>query len=107
VRVIETAGGAPCAFAAALPADLGADVARIDRPGTQPLPGSAPPLGRGRCSVAVDLKDPAEPKTALVLAEHADILLGVFRPGMCERLGIGPYACPAANPRLISGRIPG
>jgi alpha-methylacyl-CoA racemase len=92
-------------------ADLGADVVRIDR--TRPDPASTwgdprlDVLGRGRRSIAVDLKSDRGVEVVLRLAENADVLLEGFRPGVAERLGIGPQACMLRNPRLVYGRMTG
>jgi alpha-methylacyl-CoA racemase len=109
LRVVELAGIGPGPFAAMLLADLGADVVRIDRPGATPLFGRADHdlLTRGRRSVAVDLKHPDGAATVLTLAERADVLLEGFRPGVAERLGLGPDECLARNPRLVYGRMTG
>jgi alpha-methylacyl-CoA racemase len=109
IRVVELAGIGPGPFAAMLLADLGAEVLRIDRPGARPFAGAPEHdlLGRGRRSVAVDLKDPGGPELVLRLTERADVLLEGFRPGVAERLGIGPDACAARNPRLVYGRMTG
>jgi alpha-methylacyl-CoA racemase len=90
-------------------ADLGADVLRVDRPGARPFTGEPAHdlLGRGRRSVAIDLKDPDGPELVRRLVERADVLLEGFRPGVTERLGIGPEACLARNPRLVYGRMTG
>jgi alpha-methylacyl-CoA racemase len=91
-------------------ADLGADVIRIDRAGSVgPAPGTASfdVLGRGRRSVAVDLKSPGGADVVLRIVEGAGALLEGFRPGVAERLGIGPAACLARNPRLVYGRMTG
>ena len=111
VRVVELAGIGPGPFAAMLLADLGADVVRIDR-AQQALGGdpSDPPkdiLNRGRRSVAVDLKHPDGAETVLRLVQQADALLEGFRPGVMERLGLGPDVCLARNPRLVYGRMTG
>jgi len=103
VRVVEFAGLAPGPFACLILADLGAEVLRIDRPGDS----SANPLGRGRRSVAVDLKNPDGLATVRTLIESADVLVEGFRPGVMERLGLGPDECAARNPRLIYGRMTG
>jgi len=110
VRVIEVAGIGPGPFAAMVLADLGADVVRIDRasdvgPGDPPLQTRL--LGRGRRSVAVDLKHPAGLGLLLGLLERADVLIEGFRPGVAERLGFGPDVCLERNPRLVYGRITG
>jgi alpha-methylacyl-CoA racemase len=109
LRVVELTGLGPAPFAAMLLADLGADVLRIDRPGARPFTGSAEHdlLSRGRRSVAVDLKHPDGPELVRRLAERADVLLEGFRPGVTERLGIGPEDCLARNPRLVYGRMTG
>ena len=92
VRVLELRGIGPLPFAGMLLADLGADVIRIDR-----LPGDGPPRdpaedapGRGRRSVALNLKDPAGAAAVLRLCEQSDALIEGFRPGVAERLGLGP-----------------
>ncbi|MBF6054275.1 carnitine dehydratase [Streptomyces eurocidicus] len=109
VRVVELAGIGPGPFAAMLLADLGADVVRVDRPGGPGL--HIDPrydvTNRNKRSVVVDLKSATGPATVLDLAERADILLEGYRPGVTERLGIGPEACLARNPRLVYGRMTG
>ncbi|WP_347353342.1 CaiB/BaiF CoA-transferase family protein [Intrasporangium sp.] len=111
VRVVELAGIGPGPFACMLLADLGADVIRIDRPGGTPLPLPVPPeadlLRRGRPSVALDLRHPDGPATVLRLVEAADALVEGFRPGVAERLGLGPDVCLGRNPRLVYGRMTG
>ncbi|MFI9645391.1 CaiB/BaiF CoA transferase family protein [Streptomyces sp. NPDC052040] len=109
VRVVELAGIGPGPFAAMLLADLGADVVRVDRPGG---PGLAIPAGfdltnRGKRSVVADLKTEHGRTVVLDLAERADILIEGYRPGVAERLGVGPDACHARNPRLVYGRMTG
>jgi alpha-methylacyl-CoA racemase len=106
VRIVEMAGLGPIPFAAMLMADLGADVIRVDRPGKH-RPSGADLLGRGRRSAIVDLKQPAGADVILQLAEGADALVEGFRPGVAERLGIGPQACLERNPRLVYGRMTG
>jgi len=111
VRVVELASIGPAPFAAMLLADLGADVIRVDRPGEPSLPVPLPPesdlLRRGRPSVALDLKHPDGLATTLALVEQADVLLEGYRPGVAERLGLGPDDCLARNPRLVYGRMTG
>lgn len=111
MRVVELAGLGPGPFAAMLLADLGADVVRIDRPGTTGLPVPMPPevdlLRRGRPSVALDLKHPDGIATAQALIARADVLIEGFRPGVAERLGLGPDECLGSNPRLVYGRMTG
>ncbi|MFI6370528.1 CaiB/BaiF CoA transferase family protein [Streptomyces sp. NPDC050546] len=109
VRVVELAGIGPGPFAAMLLADLGADVVRVDRPGG---PGLAidpayDVTNRNKRSVVVDLKSPDGPGHVLDLAARADILVEGYRPGVAERLGVGPEACHARNPRLVYGRMTG
>ncbi|GHC99834.1 CoA transferase [Streptomyces violarus] len=109
VRVVELAGIGPGPFAAMLLADLGADVVRVDRPGG---PGLAidpayDVTNRNKRSVVVDLKSGDGPARVLDLAARADILVEGYRPGVAERLGVGPEACHARNPRLVYGRMTG
>jgi alpha-methylacyl-CoA racemase len=89
--------------------DLGAEVLRLDRPAGLADPGTAPPapLGRGRRSVAIDLKHARAADLVLRLVERADVLVEGFRPGVCERLGIGPEPCLGRNPRLVYARFTG
>ena len=110
VRVVELAGIGPGPFAAMMLADLGADVIRVDRPGGGGLtlgPAERDILGRGRPSVAIDLKADGGIDLVLDLVEKADILLEGYRPGVTERLGLGPADCHARNPRLVYGRMTG
>ncbi|MEK9521664.1 CoA transferase [Streptomyces venezuelae] len=109
VRVVELAGIGPGPFAAMLLADLGADVVRVDRPGGPGL-GIDPArdlTNRNKRSAVVDLKAADGPATVLDLVERADILIEGYRPGVAERLGVGPDACFARNPRLVYGRMTG
>ncbi|KOX30506.1 MULTISPECIES: CaiB/BaiF CoA transferase family protein [unclassified Streptomyces] len=109
VRVVELAGIGPGPFAAMLLADLGADVVRIDRPGGPGL-GIDPArdlTNRNKRSVLVDLKAADGAATVLDLVERADVLVEGYRPGVAERLGVGPDACLARNPRLVYGRMTG
>jgi alpha-methylacyl-CoA racemase len=111
VKVVEIAGIGPGPFAAMLLADMGADVLRVDRAQTvQGGDPNTPPndlLNRGRRSVGVDLKQPEGVETVLRLVEKADALVEGFRPGVAERLGIGPDECLARNPKLVYGRMTG
>jgi alpha-methylacyl-CoA racemase len=109
VRVVELAGIGPGPFAAMLLGDLGADVVRVDRPGGAGL--AVNPLyditNRNKRSVIVDLKSDDGPDTVLALAERADILIEGYRPGVAERLGVGPETCHTRNPALVYGRMTG
>jgi len=110
LRVLELAGIGPGPFCAMLLADQGATVLRIDRPGaTSPL--QAHPerefLNRGRRSAVLDLKHPRAVDALLRLADTADVLLEGLRPGVTERLGVGPEVCLLRNPRLVYARMTG
>jgi alpha-methylacyl-CoA racemase len=108
VRVIEIGAIGPAPFAAMLLADMGADVLRLERGGATGLGQGAWNLtNRGRPSAAVDLKAAGAAELVLDLAERADALLEGFRPGVMERLGVGPDAVLARNPRLVYGRMTG
>ncbi|MBC9732492.1 CaiB/BaiF CoA transferase family protein [Nocardioides marmotae] len=108
VKVVEIAGIGPGPHACMLLADLGADVIRVERPGGQLLAGGAHNLlNRGRPSVALDLKNPEARATVLELVEQADVLVEGMRPGVMERLGLGPEDCAAVNERLVYGRMTG
>lgn len=106
VRVIEIAGMGPGPFACMLLSDMGAEVIRIDRPDA-PLPDPKDIVARGRQTLRLDLKKPEAVEQALQLIEHADMLVEGFRPGVMERLGIGPDVVAARNPRLVYGRMTG
>lgn len=111
VRVLEVAGLGPAPFAAMVLGDLGAEVWRLDRPGGNTggvaLPAEADWMNRNRRNLAVDLKSPEGVAVALELAAAADVMIEGFRPGVVERLGIGPDACLGRNPRLVYGRMTG
>ncbi len=109
IRVIEIEGLGPAPFAAMLLADLGADVITIHRKSGNPTPGMPDQsvLDRGKRSIALDLKDPDDLETAKRLIDTADALIEGFRPGVMEKLGLGPDACFARNPRLVFGRMTG
>ncbi|GAB3076752.1 CaiB/BaiF CoA transferase family protein [Nocardioides zeae] len=111
LKVVELAGIGPGPHACMILADLGADVIRIDRPGGGALSVVADPrhdlLTRGRPSVAANLKDPVARDTVLDLVAEADVLVEGLRPGVTERLGLGPDDCLARNPRLVYGRMTG
>lgn len=108
LRVLEFAGLGPTPFAGMLLADLGADILRVDRKGgpeTFPVPNS--PLDRGRRSLLLDLKKAESVALCLRIIEKADVLIEGFRPGVMERLGLGPDIAMDRNPRLIYGRMTG
>ncbi|MYV58131.1 CaiB/BaiF CoA-transferase family protein [Streptomyces sp. SID3212] len=109
VRVVELAGIGPGPFAAMTLADLGADVVRVDRPGGTGLgiDPAADLTNRNKRSVLIDLKSPDGAARVLDLVERADLLIEGNRPGVAERLGIGPEECLARNPRLVYGRMTG
>lgn len=111
LRVVELAGIGPAPMCAMLMADLGADVIRVDRTAGSGLGLKREPrfdlLNRGRPSIGVDLKHPDGRETVLRLVEQADVLIEGFRPGVTERLGIGPDDCAARNPKLVYGRMTG
>ena len=110
-RILEIAGIGPGPFAAMLLADMGAEVIRVDR--AQAVRGPAPdkPAGdlmlRGRRNIALDLKSPEGVETLLQMVEKADAIIEGFRPGVMERLGVGPDVCQARNPRIVFGRMTG
>jgi alpha-methylacyl-CoA racemase len=111
VRIVELAGLGPAPFAGMMLADAGADVIRIDRAAKAAFPPLSEPhvdlMNRGRRSVAVDLKHPEGVELVLRLAGAADGLMEGFRPGVAERLGIGPKECMERNPALVYGRMTG
>jgi alpha-methylacyl-CoA racemase len=116
VRVIEVPNIGPLQFAGMLLSDLGAEVLRLDRASDAPLGATVGGSGfvsaysvldRGRRSAAIDLKAPGSAEVVLRLCEQADVLIEGFRPGVAERLGIGPEPCRARNPRLVYGRMTG
>jgi len=110
-RIVEIAGIGPGPFCAMLLADLGAEVVRVDRasavPDTMPDSPNLDLLNRGRRSIGVNLKMPEGIETVLKLVQESDALIEGFRPGVAERLGIGPKECLARNPKLIYGRMTG
>src|SRR5258705_3285047 len=111
IRILEFAGIGPGPFTAMMLADMGAEVLRIGRAGSVSAPIPSDPhwdiMQRGRRSVALDLKPPDAIATALRMIERADALIEGFRPGVMERLGLGPDVCLARNPRLVYGRMTG
>ncbi len=109
LRVIELAGVGPGPHAAMVLADLGADVVRIDRRGGQQLgrPDASDPMLRGRRRVDASLKTECGRATVMRLVRHADVLMEGYRPGVAERLGVGPAECLGVNPRLVYARATG
>src|SRR3954454_416694 len=113
VKVVELGGIGPAPFCGMLLADLGAEVTRIERPDSDGTSAHAKQhaqydvLHRGRISIAVDLKSAEGHRIALQLIENADMVLEGFRPGVTERLGLGPEDCLKQNQRLIYGRMTG
>jgi alpha-methylacyl-CoA racemase len=108
-RVVELAGIGPGPFAGMILADLGAEVVRVDRPaaGERARAERFDVLGRGKKSVVLDLKRPEAVAAVLDLVAGADALIEGYRPGVTERLGLGPAECLARNPRLVYGRMTG
>ncbi|OUS02692.1 carnitine dehydratase [Gammaproteobacteria bacterium 54_18_T64] len=111
LKVIELAGIGPAPMAAMMLSDMGAEVIRVDRLTASglgiPMPKKFNFLGRGRKSIALDLKNPEGIETLLDLIDKADIVIEGFRPGVMERLGMGPDVCLARNPKLVFGRVTG
>jgi alpha-methylacyl-CoA racemase len=108
LQVVELSGIGPISYVGMMLADLGATVTRIDRPGATAQDwGASTVLDRGRRSLQVDLKDPAGVERVLELAATAEILIEGFRPGVTERIGVGPEACLGRNPALVYGRMTG
>ncbi|MGA7816361.1 CaiB/BaiF CoA transferase family protein, partial [Caballeronia sp.] len=117
IRVLEMVGIGPGPFCGMMLADMGADVIRVDRPTDKRsgLDGTPPPqdslrydvTARGKRTVTIDLKSAEGAKQVLALVEQADVLIEGFRPGVMERLGLGPQACLQSNPKLVYGRMTG
>lgn len=111
IKVLELAAIGPAPFCGMMLADMGADVVRVDRRLQSGLGFELPPqfdvMGRGRRSIALDLKDPKDVARVQQLIDQADILIEGFRPGVMERLGLGPDICLARNARLVYGRMTG
>jgi alpha-methylacyl-CoA racemase len=109
LKVVELAGLGPVPHAAMQLADLGAGVVRVDRPGgaTSALAGSVDHVLRGRTTVVADLKDADRLAEVAALVDRADVLLEGFRPGVLERLGLGPDGCLGRNPGLVYARMTG
>jgi alpha-methylacyl-CoA racemase len=110
-RIIEIAGIGPGPFCAMLLADMGADVVRVERSDGKGNPVERDSrfqvMHRNRRSVSMDLKNPAAVSALLKMCESADALIEGFRPGVMERLGLGPEACLEVNPKLVYGRMTG
>ncbi|GAA5210909.1 CaiB/BaiF CoA transferase family protein [Streptomyces thinghirensis] len=106
LRVVELAGIGPGPHAAMVLADLGADVIRVERPGDR-TDVERDQVLRGRRVIAADLKDPASRDAVLALVEYADVLVEGFRPGVAERIGLGPDDCLVRNPLLVYARMTG
>lgn len=115
IRVLELAALGPAPYACALLGDLGADVVRVERPpladgrggGGEEIPPRFDFYNRNKRSLALDLKQPAALATVLQMVERADVLVEGYRPGVVERLGLGPEVCLQRNPRLVYGRMTG
>jgi alpha-methylacyl-CoA racemase len=109
VKIVELAGIGPGPFAAMVLSDMGAEIVKVERSQVVggPNHGNYPVAGRGRRSIGIDLKVPEGVECVLRLVEQADALLEGFRPGVTERLGVGPQVCLARNPRLVYGRMTG
>lgn len=111
VRVVEFAGVGPCPFAGMLLRQMGAEVLRIDRSGVRegalPIPADFDYLNEGKARLLLDLKSPEGRAKALEIVAVADAMIEGFRPGVMERLGLGPDECLARNPRLVYGRVTG
>jgi len=109
IRVLEAGGIGPAPFCGMVLADLGAEVIQVTRQGAAPTATASAfdVTGRGRLRLPLDLRSEAGTRAALELADAADILIEGFRPGVMERLGLGPDTCLQRNPRLIYGRMTG
>src|SRR5256885_568041 len=109
LKIIEVGGIGPGPFAAMMLADMGADVVRLSRPGQRSVLNAegSEAVNRGRPAVPIDLKNPRGRDLVLRLAESADALIEGFRPGVMERLGLGPDELLSRNRRLVYGRITG
>lgn len=105
--VLELAGIGPAPMGGMVLADMGAEVIRIDRAGGAPALHMKDVSSRGKKSVALNLKDPAGIETLLRMVENADVIIDPFRPGVCEKLGIGPDVCLERNPKIIFARMTG
>lgn len=103
--VIELAGIGPAPMGGMMLADMGAEVIRIERPGAAIMPTDV--SARGKKSVVINMKEPSGLETLLRMVENADVLIDPYRPGVCEKLGIGPDVCMARNPKLVFARMTG
>ena len=106
-KVIELAGIGPAPMGGMILADMGAEVIRIERPGAADPKVAEPISGRNKKSVVLDLKQDTGKAALMALIEQADALIDPYRPGVCEKLGFGPDACFARNPRLVFARMTG
>jgi len=108
IKIVEIAAIGPAPFCSMMLADLGAQIVRIERASARPNESPPPdPLLRNRRSIALDLKNAAGVEVVLKLLEQSEVLIEGFRPGVLERLGLGPEVCLARNPRLVYGRMTG
>ena len=105
--IIELSGIGPAPMAGMILADMGATVILVERPGAPDPVAAKDPSLRGKKSMVINLKDPRGAETLLRMTEHAHVLIDPYRPGVCEKLGIGPEPCLARNPALIYGRMTG
>jgi alpha-methylacyl-CoA racemase len=105
--VIELAGIGPAPMGGMILADMGAEVIRVERPNAFSPVKSKDVSFRGKKSVALNLKDPEGVETLLRMVENADVLIDPYRPGVCEKLGLGPEVCQGRNPRLVFARMTG
>lgn len=106
-KIVELAGIGPAPMGGMILADMGAEVIRIERPGAADPKLAEPVSGRNKKSVVLDLKQPAGHSALMKLIEQADALIDPYRPGVCEKLGFGPEACLAKNPKLVFARMTG
>jgi alpha-methylacyl-CoA racemase len=108
-KIVEIAGIGPGQYCGMLLADMGAQIIRVDRPSEEdlglPIPTRFNLMNRSRPSIAVDLKTPEGVELVLRLCEDADAVFEGFRPGVTEKLGVGPADCMARNKRIVYGRI--
>ncbi len=107
IKVIEIAGLGAAPYGCMMLADMGADVVRVERPGGSADTPTNSPLLRNRRSVVADLKRPQAVEAVLAMVEQADVIVEAFRPGVAERLGIGPEVCLQRNPRIVYARMTG